>query len=118
MKLDNENLNQVHETKLLGLIIRDDLSWKSNTSELTRKAYSRMIILKKLVLFDVPLEDLLHIYILYIRSVIEQSAVVWHSSITKGEQKDLERILKVAFRILLGSNYYWFSLVSCFDSHG
>ena len=109
LKLDNENLNQVHETKLLGLIIRDDLSWKSNTSELTRKAYSRMIILKKLVQFDVPLEDLLHIYILYIRSVIEQSAVVWHSSITKGEQKDLERILKVAFRILLGSNYYWFS---------
>ena len=61
LKLDNENLNQVHETKLLGLIIRDDLSWKSNTSELTRKAYSRLIILKKLVQFDVPLEDLLHI---------------------------------------------------------
>ena len=109
LKLDNENLNQVHETKLLGLIIRDDLSWKSNTSELTRKAYSRMIILKKLVQFDVPLEDLLHIYTLYIRSGIEQSAVVWHSSITKGEQKDLERTLKVAFRIMLGSNYYWFS---------
>ena len=109
LKLDNENLNQVHETKLLGLIIRDDLSWKSNTSELTRKAYSRMIILKKLVQFDVPLEDLLHIYTLYIRSGIEQSAVVWHSSITKGEQKDLERTLKVAFRIMLGSNYSWFS---------
>ena len=105
LKLDNENLNQVHETKLLGLIIRDDLSWKSNTSELTRKAYSRMIILKKLVQFDVPLEDLLHIYTLYIRSVIEQSAVVWHSSITKGEQKDLERTQKVEFRIMLGSNY-------------
>ena len=37
--------------------------------------------------------------------MIEQSAVVWHSSITKGEQKDLERTQKVAFRIMLGSNY-------------
>ena len=105
LKLDDQNLEQLNETKLLGLIIRDDLSWKSNTSELTRKAYSRMIILKKLVQFDVPIEDLFHIYILYIRSVIEQSAVVWHSSITKGERNDLERTQKVALRIMLGSNY-------------
>ena len=35
----------------------------------------------------------------------EQSAVVWHSSITKGEQKDIERIQKVALRLILGSNY-------------
>ena len=47
LKLDDQKLEQLTETKLLGLIIRDDLSWKSNTSELTRKAYSRMIILKK-----------------------------------------------------------------------
>ena len=102
LNLDDQKLEQLTETKLLGLIIRDDLSWKSNTSELTRKAYSRMIILKKLVQFDVPLGDLLHIYMLYIRSVIEQSAVVWHSSITKGEQNDLERTQKVALRIMVG----------------
>ena len=42
---------------------------------------------------------------LYIRSVIEQSAVVWHSSITKGERNDLERTQKVALRIMLGSKY-------------
>ena len=105
LKLEGQNLDQVHETKLLGLVIRDDLSWKSNTSVITRKAYSRMVIIKKLVKFNVPLEDLLHIYSLYIRSVTEQSAVVWHNSITKGEQKDLERIQKVALRIILGSNY-------------
>ena len=105
LSLENQNLDQVHETKLLGLVIRDDLSWRSNTSALTRKAYSRMIIIKKLVKFHVPLEDLLHIYSLYIRSVTEQSAVVWHSSITKGEQKDIERIQKVALRLILGSNY-------------
>ena len=42
---------------------------------------------------------------MYIRSLIEQSSVVWHSSITKGEQKDLERTKKVALQIILGQDY-------------
>ena len=98
-------MDQINETKLLGLRIRDDLSWKSNTNELTKRAYSRMMIIKKLIQFNVPLAELVQIYILYIRSVVEQSAVVWHASITTGEQKDLERIQKVALRLILGENY-------------
>ena len=105
LSLREEKLDQVHKTKLLGLVIRDDLSWKDNTSVITKRAYSRMMILKKLVQFDVPLDDLIQIYTLYIRSLTEQSSVVWHSSITKGEQKDIERIQKVALRIILGQDY-------------
>ena len=85
LRLNEEKLDQVHQAKLLGLIIRHDLSWKANAAELTRRAYSRMVILKKLVQFDVPMSDLVLIYTLYIRSLTEQSSVVWHSSITKGE---------------------------------
>ena len=39
----------------------------------------------------------------------EQSAVVWHSAITKGEQYELERVQKVALRIILGPNYTSYS---------
>ena len=105
LSIDDVKLDQINETKLLGLRIRDDLSWKSNTNELTKRAYSRMVIIKKLIQFNVPLAELVQIYILYIRSVVEQSAVVWHASITTGEQKDLERIQKVALRLILGENY-------------
>ena len=42
---------------------------------------------------------------LYIRSVAEQSCVVWSSSITVGEEYDLERIQKVALRIILHDEY-------------
>ena len=105
LRLEDNKLDQIHQTKLLGLVLRDDLSWKANTGELTRKAYSRMIIIKKLIQFAVPLEELVEIYTLYIRSVAEQSAVVWHSSITKGEQRDIERIQKVALRVMLGEAY-------------
>ena len=98
-------LDQVHETRLLGLVVRDDLSWKSNTKLLVRRAYSRMPILRKLFDFGVPVCDLIHIYILYIRSVLEQSAVVWHSSLTDWEETTLERVQKVALRLILKENY-------------
>ena len=43
--------------------------------------------------------------ILQIRSKLEQSAVLWHSSITQKCQNNLERVQKSALRIILGDNY-------------
>ena len=105
LSLEGETIEQLQETKLLGLVLRDDLSWISNTHAITRRAYARMIILRNLYAFDIPVEDLVQLYILYIRSIVEQSAVVWHSSITKGEQRDLERVQKVALKIILKDSY-------------
>ena len=94
--MEGNALEQTHKTKLLGLILRDDLSLKYNTELITKRAFTRMIILMNLYQFDVPLEELVEIYYLYIRSVVEQSSVVVHSSITEGEQMDIERVQKVA----------------------
>ena len=68
-----------------------------------------MIILKNLYSFGVPISDLVEIYTLYIRSVLEQSAVVWNTSITQGEQVELERVQKVALRIILKEQYSHYS---------
>ena len=80
--IENTLLEQVHETRLLGVILSDDLSWHSNTNSLVKRAYARMTILKKLYDFKLPKSQLLQIYMTYIRSVTEQSSVVWSSSIT------------------------------------
>ena len=50
-------------------------------------------------------EDLKAIYLTYIRSVAEQSAVVWHSSLSAKNRKDLERIQKAAAKVILGKRY-------------
>ena len=105
LKLEDKVLQQVHSKKLLGLVISDDLSWKANTSYLVKRAYSRMSILRNLFSFGVDVQDLVEIYTLYIRSVVEQSAVVWHSSLTEEEQTDLERVQKVALKIILKEKY-------------
>ena len=115
LHMEQNLLQQVKQTRLLGVILRDDLSFKSNTENITRNAYKRMSILHNLVKFSLPVEDLINIYILYIRSVLEQSAVVWNSSITKGEQLDIERVQKCALRVILREDYtsYEDALVIC-----
>ena len=64
-----------------------------------------MRLLHKLVEFNVPVDDLILIYILYIRSVLEQSCQVWHSSITFQNMTDIERVQKNALRIILKEQY-------------
>ena len=64
-----------------------------------------MIILQKLYSFNVPIEDLVTIYKLYVRSLVEQNVAVWNSSITVEECEDLERVQKVAIKIILKNRY-------------
>ena len=45
------------------------------------------------------------IYFSFIRSQLEQSAVVWHSSLTEENKADLERVQKSAVKIILGGHY-------------
>jgi hypothetical protein len=40
----------------------------------------------------------------YIRSILEQSCVVWNSSITKRNKRELERVQKVAVKLIMGEN--------------
>ena len=105
LHMEENILAQVKQTCLLGVIIRDDLKWHANTASLGARCYKRMTILRNLATFHVPVLEMVNIYCLYIRSVAEHSSVVWSSSLTVGEQNDLERVQKVALRLILGQNY-------------
>ena len=105
LSVDNSMIEQVDQTKLLGVVLSDDLTWQANTKCLVKKAYTRMIILRRLNEFNVKREDMLKIYILFIRVVIEQSSVVWSSSLTLNDLESLERTQKVALRIIFQNEY-------------
>ena len=55
--------------------------------------------------FGATLEDMKHIYKLFVRSSLEHSSSVWHTSLSKENETDLERIQKSAFRLMLGNKY-------------
>ena len=105
LKLKNKNIEIVENTKLLGTIVHNDLKWDLNTTNLVKKCYARLELLRRVASFSPSREDLKNIYILFVRSVLEQSAVVWHSSLTVENSNDLERIQKCAMKIILQENY-------------
>ena len=107
--LEGSLLETIHHTKLLGTIVSTDLKWQENTEMLTRKAYQRMQILHRLSPFKVSQEDMVEIYVLYIRSILELNCQVWHYSLTESERYNLERVQKIACRIILKTEYSSYS---------
>ena len=105
IKLNNESIETVSETKLLGTIITNDLKWNKNTDNIVKETNKRMQILHKATKFTNNIRDLKQIYMLQIRSKLDQSAIVWHSSLSQKNRNDLERVQKSALRCILGDSY-------------
>ena len=105
IKLEELPLEEVIECRLLGLTLTNKLSWSQNTESIVKKANTRMIMLQKLYDFDLPTDEMLNIYTLYIRSLVEYCCVVWHSSITEEDCASIERVQKTALRIILKEDY-------------
>ena len=93
------------ETKLLGVILARNLSWQKNTDYICTKARQKMWILRRLVKLGMDVKTLFDVYTKELRSILELAVPVWHSSLTKNQSKDIERIQKISFKILLGTEY-------------
>ena len=91
--------------RLVGVWITTWLDWEKNTREMCKRAYARITMLTKLKYVGVDTIDLIHIYILYIRSVVEYCSVVWHSTLTKQQNQNIENIQKLSLKIILGQEY-------------
>ena len=102
LNLYSNILEKVSATKLLGVWISEDLNWKLNTSELCKKAYSRICKLKYV---GMSTEDLLKTYISFICCLPEYSCVVWHSTLTVNQTCALERVQKTCLMVILGREY-------------
>ena len=105
LTLNNEPLEIPNKVRLLGTIINSKLKWDDNTNDLIKRAHKRMQILYKAANYTKSKKDLKDIYITFIRSIVEQSSVVWHSSLTNKNRSDLERVQKVTVRIIMGKEY-------------
>ena len=105
LHLNNEMIENLQSTRLLGTIISDDLTWNLNTLNIVTKANARMELVRKVAGFGASVEDLKNVYFLFVRSLLEQSATVWHSSLTAENSADLERVQKSAVKLILGEKY-------------
>ena len=105
LKVNDQTLEVIDSTKFLVTIISNDLSWDLNNANIVKKANARMQLLRQVASFGASQSDLKDIFILFIGSLLEQSATVWHSSLTENNISDLERIQKTAVKIILGDKF-------------
>ena len=68
---NGETIDYVQQTKLLGVIILEDLRTELNTKNIETKAYRRIWYLKRLIIHGCPIEDLVTVYVRQVRSVCE-----------------------------------------------
>ena len=105
LALNYITIDSVEEQKILGIWLSTYMDWERNCQELCSKAYSRIHMLTKLKYVGTKKEDLINIYILFIRSLLEYCSVVWHSSLTVDQTNDVENVQRVCLRVILGDDY-------------
>ena len=107
---DGVQLEVVEEIKLLGVQIRSDLSWKSNTVAICQRGFARLWMLRRLKPLGATVAELLDVYDKQIRCVVEFATPVWTASLTKAEIAQIERVQKCAFAIILADSYRSYSM--------
>ena len=70
------------------------LSWDENCDAIIRKVNARMQLIRGLQSFGATSQEMVHFWILFCRSILEQSCVVWGPSLTQENIEDLERTQK------------------------
>ena len=115
LTLNGQTIDRIEETKLVGVWVTTWLDWQKNTREICKRAYARMTMLTKLKYVGVPTPDLLDIYILYIRSLLEYCSVVWHSTLTLEQSQEIENVQKICLKVIMGEEYsnYERGLIHC-----
>ena len=103
--LNNESVELVEQMKLLGVTITSDLKWHENTNQITKKAFGRIWMLRRLRGMGASQQVLLDVYCKHVRSVVEFAAVVWMSGLTRENIMQIERVQKSAFAVVLGAHY-------------
>ena len=105
LKLNDKNIDIVDKMKILGTIVNNKLTWDDNCAELIKKVNKRMALIRSMKAFGATTEELVHMWVLMCRSVLEQSCILWHTSLTLENIEDLERTQKTFAKLVLRNNY-------------
>ena len=104
LRLKSTNLDIVDSMKILGTILNNKLDWNENCKNLINKVNKIMLFLRKIRSFGASQSDMVHLWVVYCRSVLEQSAVLWQGGLTQENRESLERTQKSFVKLILKGN--------------
>ena len=109
LHMGNNQLELFEEMRLLGVIIRSDMKWTSNTDSIVARASNKLWVIRRLKGLGANTDELVDMYTKQCRSILELAVPAWHGAITFVERQDIERVQKVALHIILGEQYESYS---------
>ena len=92
--INDQVIERVSSTKLLGVTISKTLSWEEHINNITGKASQRLYFLRLLKRANVNMDSLLRIYCSLIRPTVEYACQLWHGGLT-GEQSDTVEAIQI-----------------------
>ena len=101
LTVNNEPLQTVRTTKLLGVHLTSDLKWSAHIDYICAEASKRLYPLRTLRRSGVPSHDLCSVFCYFTRPILEYACPVWHSSLTLKLSDEIEAIQRRAVKIIL-----------------
>jgi hypothetical protein len=105
LQLKGQNVEIVEKMKILGTVLTNKLNWDENCKNLIKKVNSRMQLLQKVWSFGSNIEEMVHLWKVFCRSILEQTCVLWDSGLTGENRDDLERTQKAFAKLILEEDY-------------
>ena len=100
-----EVLEVVEEFKLLWVKIQSDLKRQENINFICKKVYERVWMIRRLKSLGANTTEMLDVYEKQVRSILELAVPVWNANLTQSEEKQIERVQKTAYYVILGHEY-------------
>ena len=101
--MDCEPLQFVGESRLLGLVLDDHLTWWPLVRNVVRKAKSKVWSLLKCREIGASVEQLTSVYVTRVRSTVEYGAQVFHPLLNESQSKEIEEIQRKSLQLILGA---------------
>ena len=97
-------LDVVRHTKLLGIVVSDDLKWDLHVNFMCKKAAAKIWLLRRMRTLNLDREIMVDFYLKEVRSVLEFGVACWHSGLTIKLSDQIERVQKICVNVILCDN--------------
>ena len=93
------------ETKLLGYWLTTDMKAHKHVQYIVSRSIKRIFVISRLKSAGCGVDDLIYVYVLLIRSILETACPVFQPMLTSEDKSTIERIQKIVLKIILGDKY-------------
>lgn len=98
--IDGDCVERVSVFRFLGVHLAEDLSWRTNTTAIVKKAQQRLYFLRILRNYHLRQDLLVSFYRCSVESVLTYCICVWFLSCTAAERNALQRVVNSAQKII------------------